>query len=80
MQNHGRRHLVSEISPYGTMYLMVPSETKWLPNASSLVHPGLYSRHAKLSQIVFELIVSKSCEIAKPDNFDSGHVEYDRPA
>jgi len=48
MQNHRRRHLVSEDSPEATMHLMVP-ETKWLPNASALVNPNLFGRQAQPS-------------------------------
>jgi len=41
MQNHGRRDRVSKVSPLVTRHLMVPSETKWLPNAflSSISRP-----------------------------------------
>jgi len=43
VQNHGHRHLVSEVSPKATLHSMVPSETRWRPNSSSLVYPGLIS-------------------------------------
>ena len=43
MQNHGRRHLVSVSNN-----ALVPSETKWLPSASSVVYPGLEVEHSAL--------------------------------